>query len=87
MSEAHCIQAGIESLVFQQLLVRPLLNNLPRLNDHNIVGIFDRRKTVRDHERGTTRQQAFQTLLHDCLGEGVDVGRGLVQDQDTRVRQ
>ena len=28
-----------------------------------------------------------QTLLHQQLGEGVDVGGGLVQDQDARVGQ
>ncbi len=38
-------------------------------------------------EGSATVQEGAQTLLHQHLGEGIDVGGGLIQDKDARVGQ
>ena len=55
--------------------------------DHdNPVRIFNSRKTVRNDERGTALQQAFDSLLHLNFCLCVDAGRRLVENQNPRIR-
>ena len=40
-----------------------------------------------DDDRGAALEQALEALLDRALGADVDVGRGLVEDQDARLGQ
>jgi hypothetical protein len=57
------------------------------VEDDDLVGGQDRGEPVRDHDRRTSAQQRAQRGLDVVLGNRVQVGGGLVEDQDTRVAQ
>ena len=58
----------------------------PAVHDHDLVGERDRREPVRDHERRPALHHLAQPALYRRLGARVDGGRGVVEDQDPRVR-
>ncbi len=57
------------------------------VEDEDLVGGQDRGQPVRDHDRGTPAQQRAQRGLDVVLGHRVEVGGGLVEDEDARVAQ
>src|SRR5579875_1280894 len=87
VAEAHGVERGVSAILLQQLGVRPLLDDAPGLQHHDEIGPFDGGEAVRDDQRGAVAQESPQPLLHQQLGKGVDVGGGLVQDQDAWVGQ
>ena len=42
---------------------------------------------VRDHERGTVHHQVRKRPLHQHFRLGIELGGGLIQDQDGRILQ
>ena len=69
----------------EQLVVRPLLDDLAVLEDDDQIGIADRRQPVGDDERGAAVQEPPQRTLDLALGADVDRARRLVEDQDARI--
>lgn len=47
------VQLPISSIERDQLSMRAALDDLPTLDDENLVGAFDSGKPVSDHERGS----------------------------------
>ena len=66
-------------------MCRALLDDPTRLQHHDLVGRPDRRQPVGDDQCGPTLERHEQRLLHRGLGFGVEVGRGLVEDDDPRA--
>ncbi len=52
--KSRLIQVIVHSLICQQLGVRSLLDDLAIVDNHNFIGIRDRRKTMRDHKGCTS---------------------------------
>jgi hypothetical protein len=55
------------------------------LQHHDPVGVADRGQAVGDDQAGAASEQHLQRPLDRQLGEAVDVGGGLVQDQDAKL--
>src|SRR5690606_1872115 len=66
----------------QQFLVGPAFDDAALLHDEDQVGGPDGAEPVRDDDRGPAVEGLGQGLLHGGLGGGVEVGGGLVQDDD-----
>src|SRR5579859_4239434 len=52
-------------------------------DDH--VGVTNRGEPVGDDEYGSTAHHPIERALDEHLGFGVDVGGGLVKDEDARI--
>ena len=68
-----------------QLVVRALLGDVPVLEHDDPPGLADGGETVSDHDRGAPGEQPAHCGFDATLGVQVDVGGGLVEDQDARV--
>ena len=62
-----------------------LLDDPARVHDHDLVGVADRRETVRDDEGGAAVTEARHRLLDEHLGARVDVAGRFVEDEDARI--
>ncbi len=65
--------------------MRSLLDDPSRLQDNDTIGVLDGRETVCDNESGATTQKLAQALLYQHFREGINVGGGLVEDEDARI--
>jgi hypothetical protein len=70
-----------------ELLIHALLDDAALVHHHDSVGVPDCGQAMRDNERGAIPHQLLKSLLDSQLSLGVDVGRGLVQDEDSWVRR
>ena len=57
------------------------------LDDENLAGILDCGNAVRDENGGAPVHHAGKTGEDALLGERVDAGESIVEDQDFRVAQ
>lgn len=85
-AELCLVELVVRALFCHQFVVGSLLENLSVVDHENPVRIFNSRKTVRNDERGTALQQAFDSLLHLNFCLCVDAGRRLVENQNPRIR-
>ena len=60
------------------------LDDAALVEHEDLVGGLDGRQAVGDHERRAPGQRLGQRLLDEQLGLGVEVGGGLVEDDDGR---
>ena len=58
---------------------------LPVIEHENQIGVHDGRETVRDHEHGSSGEQAIDGLLNEALGFGVERGRRFVENEHRRI--
>src|SRR4051812_38786311 len=65
--------------------MRSLLGNLPLLEDDDFAGAADGGEAVGDDDRGAAVEEALEAALDRLLGADVDVGGGLVEDEDARL--
>lgn len=63
------------------------LYNFPFIKHANLIGIFDRRKTVGDCNRGTRLHQSLQRLLHQTFRFSIQCRSSLIQNQNGRILQ
>src|SRR6266404_7633473 len=68
-----------------QRLMRAALDNPSRFDHEYLLGAPNRRKPMRDHERGAAAHQVAQALLNQRLGFGIEAGGGLIENEDARV--
>src|SRR4051794_27208694 len=62
--------------------MRPLLGNLAVFQDDDLAGAADGGETVGDDDGGAAVEEALEAALDRFLGADVDVGGGLVEDED-----
>ena len=62
-----------------------VLNDFPVVQHQNLIGISYGFQTVSNHNDGLASGQGFDGLLQLRLVLGVNIGRGLVQNDDRRV--
>ena len=74
-------------LAGHQLVVGPHLGDAAAVDHHDAVGVPHRRQAMGDDQGRATLHQLGQRLLDQELALGVEVGGGLVQDQDGRILQ
>ena len=79
----------------QQLVVRSLLYDATVVEDHDEVGLADRREPVGDHERCPTGHEALERVQDHGLGLRVDgevgssrirIGASLMNARATQMR-
>ncbi len=80
--ELGSVQLGVQAAGGQQGVVGAPLHDPAGVDDEDLIGVADRREAMRDHERGATGERGAQRVLHRELGFGVEVGGGLVEDDD-----
>ena len=66
------VQRRVETALAQQLVVRPLLDDLPVLEDDDQVGVANRREPVSNHERRSAREQRPERPLDLAFRADVD---------------
>jgi hypothetical protein len=78
------VQLGIQAARGQELVMGSVFADLALVDDQDLVGLADGGQPVRDNQRGAAGQRGFERPLNGQLGLGVQVGGGLVQDDDRR---
>src|SRR5829696_1840665 len=86
-AELGAVQVGVETAGGQQVGVGALLDDPAAVDDQDPVGVDDGRQPVGDDQAGPALEGGGQGLLDVDLGLGVEVGGGLVEDDDGRVGQ
>src|ERR1700704_4442696 len=76
------IEAVVAPLCLDQLLVGAVLDDLAVLQYDDVPRLADRGEAVGDDDRRASCQQAPQALLDAPLGVQIDVGGGLIEDQN-----
>ena len=61
------MQARIDAVVLEQLLVRALLHYAVPCQHHDAVGMSDGGEAVGDHQRGAAVRELGERLLDRCL--------------------
>ena len=79
------IQLEVASFSRDQLIVCALLGDAAVLEHDYTPGLADRGETMGDHDRGAPGEQAAHGSFDAALRVQVDVGCGLVEDQDAWV--
>src|SRR5262249_12120315 len=85
LGELEAVQLGVEAARREERLVRALLDDAPLVEDDDAIDRADRGEAVGDEQRGAPAPGALQRVLEAGLGVAVDVGGGLVEDEDRRV--
>ena len=65
--------------------MRTPLDDLPLLQCADQVGVADRAEAVGDDDGCTSLEQTVKGFLDQCLRNGINAGRRLIQNQDTWV--
>src|SRR5215212_419361 len=86
-AELGPVQVGVEPAGGEQLGVGALLDDPAAVDDQDPVGVDDGRQPVGDDQAGPALEGGGQGPLDLHLGLGVEVGGGLVEDDDGRVGQ
>lgn len=60
-------------------------NDSARFDHQDQIRIVHRAQAVRDHDAGASGQQGLECPLNDRLGAGIDIGSGLIENQDARI--
>lgn len=70
-----------------QLIMVTLLDKLAIFQNHNLISIFNRRKTMRNNKGRSAYHQAVQSLLYHALAFRIECRGCLVENQNLRVLQ
>src|SRR2546427_3756489 len=87
LSKLEFVQFPVQAAACHQFGMSAAFHDAPLVQHHDQVGFLDRRKPVRDANRGAPPHQFLQRLLNGPLGFGVQRAGGFVEDQDGRVPQ
>jgi len=83
--ELGVVEARVGPIPGEKLVVRAPLHHVALLEDEDDVGAADGREAMRDDEARTTAHELVHGALDELLRAGVDIGRGLVEDEDGLV--
>src|SRR3954470_10759033 len=79
------VEPRVQSAVGEQLIVTATLDDPALLDDDDQVGAQDRRQSVGNGDRRSSLHDALDRRLDEPLGNRVERGRGLVEDEYARV--
>src|SRR6266480_2247067 len=85
--ELKVVQAPIQAVGGEQMVVTAPLDDAPFRQHDDEVGVLHGRKTMRDDEHGAVRHQAVDRLLHQPLRFGVERAGRFVENQDRGIAQ
>src|SRR5659263_205685 len=85
--ELAVIKVGVESVLCEQLLVSPLLDDRTMVHDKDVVSVSDGRETVGNDETGPPGHQLCHCFLDAYFRSGIDTACSLIENQDGRVCQ
>ena len=71
----------VNAVQFKQLFVIAAFNNLPSVQNEDLVGVPNRRQTVRDDETCPAQQETVQRLLNLAFGFRIDAGSRLIKNR------
>jgi hypothetical protein len=57
------------------------------LHEIDRIGTHDRREAVSDDDRGASLHEVVECSLYQLLSLGIQSARGLIEDEDLRVRE
>ena len=87
IDELQACQFSVQSVFGQQLCMRALGDDAALVHHHDAVGLEHGGQAVGDDQRGATRHQPFQCLLHAVFALCIQRAGGLIQQQDRRILQ
>ena len=83
---ALCLeQFPVKTARVHKSFVRPTLDDASTVEDQDLVHLLHPHEPVGDDERGAARHELVGGLQHPGLRLGVQVGGGLVEDEEGRV--
>src|SRR5882724_7177219 len=86
LGELQSVESGVGVVGGEDLGVAADRLHGATVHDDDLVRAHDRREAVRDHDRRRALDDAIDGSVHQALRFAVERARGLVQDQDRRVR-
>src|SRR2546428_3866699 len=86
-AELQVVQAAVETVRGQQMVVTAALHDPAFGQHHDEVRMLHRREPMRDHEYGAMRHQPFDGLLPQPLRFGVERARRFVENQNRGIAQ
>lgn len=78
-------KVGVDAALTDELFVPPLLDDFTAVEHQNLIGAADGFEPVGDHQDRLIARERFDCLLLPILILGVDVGGGLVENEDGRI--
>src|SRR5262249_29403148 len=75
-------QHPVREAVGDEIVVRPAAHDLALVEHDDLVAITQRRKAMRDDDRGLAPDDLRHVVLHDHLAFRIERARRLVQQQD-----
>ncbi len=81
------VELLVQAAGVTQFVVAAPFDDPTVVEDEDLIGVGDRRQTVRDHERGAPTERLGECLLHMGLVFGVEMTRRLIEDHDRRILQ
>ena len=85
--ELERMEAPEHAVLAQELVVGAFLHDAALVEHGDPVGEADGGQAVRDEDDGPALGEIGESLLHDVLALGVEIGGGLVQDEDRGILQ
>ena len=79
------IQVGVDAAAIDQLLMSAPLDDLPLVQDQNLVRLFYRRNPVRNDETGLLLENLSQPLQNFGFGLRVDTRKTIVENEHRRI--
>src|SRR5690242_1391148 len=84
---AHLAGALLVKEHFEGVLHRTCKGDGAGVHEEDLVYLVDRVQAVRDDHLGGLRREFGQNLFEQLLGDGIDIGGGLVEDQQLGIPQ
>src|SRR5579875_92546 len=87
VAEVGVVEVGVVTAKLHKRLVVALLDDAAPVEDDDAVGVTNGREPVGDEDGRAIFKYKVKPLLNLCLGERIDAGGGLVEDDDGRLLQ
>src|SRR5882762_11055896 len=85
--ELKVVQAPIQAVGGEQMVVTTPLHDASFRQHDDEVGVLHRREAVRDDEHGAVRHEALDRLLHEPFRFGVERAGRFVENEDRRIAE
>src|ERR1700682_2141864 len=79
------IEPIVDPALGEQFLMRALLAQPALVKYEDAIRMLNSAETMRDHERGSTREQTVQRFANEELCFGVHARSGFIENQEARI--